>query len=246
MEEMKGRQAEGPDETPRDNIQKSASPQPLSKTLETGENMQDYSKILQESEERFRTLGENLPLVVSLARPDGTIEYINNWWTQFSGRSLEDFISGDWLGAIHPDDTPHVLSGWQTALATGEAYSYEFRALSKNGIYRWLFARGVPTRDANGNITHWINTALDIHDRKEAEEKVKGSEVRQAYLLTLSDALRSLSDATEIQATATATAMNHFGADRCYYYSAGCLERRFTFGGGYISVKQLSPPKSRD
>jgi PAS domain S-box-containing protein len=150
------------------------SSQTISSLIEaTKEQVQD---VVRGFEERFRSLGENLPLIVSLARPDGTIEYINSWWTTFSGRSSEDFINGDWLNAVHPDDTGHMLSGWQTALASSEPYSYEFRALSKDGSYRWLFARGVPLRDANGTITQWINTALDIHNRKEAEDKVRESE----------------------------------------------------------------------
>jgi PAS domain S-box-containing protein len=128
---------------------------------------------LLESEARFRALGESLPLIVSLAQPDGRIEYINPWWTSFSGRSAEDFISGDWLSAIHPDDTSHVLSGWQRALATGQPYQYEFRARAKDGSYRWLLSRGVPVCDEKGNVTRWINTALDIHERKRAEEALR-------------------------------------------------------------------------
>jgi PAS domain S-box-containing protein len=180
------------------------------------ERKQSEEKVL-ESEVHFRTLAERLPFIVSLAYPDGRIEYINPFWATFSGRSLEDFINGDWLNAVHPEDQLRVLESWQTALVSGQPYKYEFRALSKDGSYRWLLARGEPIRNELGEITRWVNTAIDIHDRKEAEEKVREGELRQAYLLELSDALRPLADAVEIQGAVTRTALNYFGADRCYY-----------------------------
>ncbi|WP_027891228.1 PAS domain S-box protein [Calidithermus chliarophilus] len=138
---------------------------------------------LVESEARFRTLSEGLPLIVSLVHADGRIEYVNPWWSAFSGRSPEDFINGGWLEALHPGDRAAMLEGWQTALATGQPYEYEFRARAKDGTYRWLFARGVPIRNDAGEITRWVNTALDIHDRKEAEEALRASEERLAAIL---------------------------------------------------------------
>jgi PAS domain S-box-containing protein len=128
---------------------------------------------LRSSENKFRTLAESLPMIVSLARPDGTLEYINQWWTEFSGHSAEEFIRGEWASSIHTDERERVVQAWQEALITGQPYQYEFRALSKSGAYRWLFARGVPVKDERGNIVKWINTALDIHDRKQGEDRLQ-------------------------------------------------------------------------
>lgn len=126
------------------------------------------------SEKRFRTLSETLPLIVSLSNAQGSFEYINQWWTEFSGHSPDEFLRGDWINSVHPDDQEVISQSWQNALATGEAYQYEFRALSKTGAYRWLLARGVPLRNEQGEITKWVNTAMDIHDRKEVEERLQG------------------------------------------------------------------------
>ncbi len=57
----------------------------------------------------------------------------------------------------------------------------------------------------------------EIEECKRTEEILRESEERQAFLLKLSDAIRPLSDAVEIQAIATRSAMDYFGADRCYY-----------------------------
>ncbi|BAY75476.1 two-component hybrid sensor and regulator [Nostoc linckia NIES-25] len=57
----------------------------------------------------------------------------------------------------------------------------------------------------------------DITDRKHAEAQLRRAAEKDAFRVKLADALRSLSDAVEIQATVTRTTMNFFGADRCYY-----------------------------
>lgn len=114
----------------------------------------EAEKEIRFSESRFRILAETLPLIISLAAPDGTLQYINHWWTEFSGKSAEAFMTGDWLQAIHPDDRDTVVQAWQNALATGERYQYEFRALSKDGSYRWLLARGLPVKEDDGTITN--------------------------------------------------------------------------------------------
>jgi PAS domain S-box-containing protein len=130
---------------------------------------------LRHSEARFRGLGEALPLIVSLARPDGQIEYVNSYWTTFSGRTPADFTSADWLDAVHPEDQPMLLANWQRALSTGCPYEHEFRARSVDGSYRWLLARGVPVCDSDGLIVNWVSTAIDIHARKQAEAELARS-----------------------------------------------------------------------
>ena len=57
----------------------------------------------------------------------------------------------------------------------------------------------------------------DITDRKLTEEQLRRAAQMDAFRVKLSDALRPLSDAVEIQGTVTRTTMNFFRADRCYY-----------------------------
>jgi PAS domain S-box-containing protein len=136
-----------------------------------------------EREARFRLLGEAAPMIVSLARPDGRIEYVNPFWTTFSGRSADDFASGDWLEAVHPDDRAAMRAAWDDARAAGRPYADEFRARAADGTYRWLRAHGAPVRDAAGAVTHWVNVAADIHDRRRAEEVLRENEERYRLIV---------------------------------------------------------------
>ena len=172
---------------------------------------------LRASEARFRLLGSAVPLIVTLARPDGTIEYVNPFWAEFSGRTADDFARGDWLEAVHPDDRAAMHAAWDAARAGARPYAYEFRARAADGTYRWLRAHGTPVRDdATGRVTHWVNVAADIHDRRTAEEALRAREARQAFLLRFSDALRAEADADAIAMTALRLVVAELGVDRCY------------------------------
>jgi PAS domain S-box-containing protein len=84
----------------------------------------------------------------------------------------------------------------------------------------------------------------DITDRKRTEKTLRESEARQAFLLQMSDALRSLADAVEIQEAVTRTAMNHFGADWCYYCEiedGNAIIRRDATREGLPSVAGVYP-----
>jgi PAS domain S-box-containing protein len=113
-------------------------------------------------------------------------------WTEFSGRGAEEFTSGDWHDAIHPEDRPRILEQWQAAVARGEPYEYEFRARSRDGSYRWLLARGQPVREAGGSISHWVNCAVDMHARMQAAESLQVADRRKdEFIATLAHELRN-------------------------------------------------------
>lgn len=154
--------------------------------------VQENFKALQASEERFRRLGEVLPLIVSLGDKDGKVVYVNPFWEEFSGRTAEDFINGDWRDAVQPDDNKRVSAAWKTAIAAGQSYEYEFRARAANGEFRWLLARSVPVHDADGQVAWWVNCAIDIHARKQAETLLHEAERRKdEFVATLAHELRN-------------------------------------------------------
>ncbi|CAG0982851.1 two-component system, NarL family, sensor histidine kinase EvgS [Phycisphaerales bacterium] len=136
------------------------------------------------SESRFRTVCDALPAMVWAANPDGSLFYLNQRWTDFTGRSVEEGFGSGWVESLHPDDRPVVLESWRHSTATGDAYEGECRYLSGDGLYRWHYYRGVPLRSADGTLSAWYGTSVDIHDRKAAEEARRESDER---LRTLAD-----------------------------------------------------------
>ena len=124
---------------------------------------------LRSSEADFRTLAEVVPQIIWITRPDGAIIYFNQQWMDYTGLTLEESIGHAWSKSFHPEDQRPASDAWQKATTAIETYSIECRIRRADGIYRWWLIRGVPLRDAAGDVFKWFGTCTDIHDMKIAE-----------------------------------------------------------------------------
>ena len=127
------------------------------------------------SEGQFFSLAEALPAMVWAARPDGWTEYVNRRWTDYTGLTLEQCRGSGWTDALHPADRQRCLELWGHASQAGEAFEMEYRFRDRNGGHRWFLGRASPVRDAAGQVTRWLGSALDIDDRKRARSSGNGS-----------------------------------------------------------------------
>lgn len=132
----------------------------------------DTQEALKESDARFRHLLEVLPHMAWTASPKGQVLFLNNNWYSYTG--MQPGQTHGWIGAVHPEDSAMVLTSWHEALATGSSFEVEYRIRHHlDGSYRWFLDRGLPMRDANGNITLWIGTYTDIDDQKQQADLSK-------------------------------------------------------------------------
>ncbi|MDQ6623930.1 MAG: ATP-binding protein [Verrucomicrobiota bacterium] len=126
--------------------------------------------------EILRQLADNLPQIVWVTRPDGSHEYYNRRWYDFTGLRFETSDEKGWSDLFHPDDLERANAAWAEALRTGSPYDIEFRLRrAADGAYRWFIGRAVPYRNATCEITNWFGTCTDIHEQKLAEEALRGS-----------------------------------------------------------------------
>ena len=65
------------------------------------------------------------------ARPDGTNEFMNKRWAEFTGLSAEDTAGSGWMAAVHPEDRQILLDKWRASLNTGEPLEFEARVRSR-------------------------------------------------------------------------------------------------------------------
>jgi diguanylate cyclase (GGDEF)-like protein/PAS domain S-box-containing protein len=126
-------------------------------------------KALSKSEEEFRTLAESMPQIVWITRADGSNIYFNQRWMDYTGLTLEESLGHGWNKPFHPDDQNRAWDAWQKATATAGVYSIESRLRRADATYRWWLVRGVPLKDAAGDIVKWFGTCTDIDDMKVAE-----------------------------------------------------------------------------
>ena len=78
--------------------------------------------------------------------------------------------------AIHPDDLDRVASAIERALQHGEPFASEYRLIQADGSIRWIAARGGVRRDAEGRPVRFPGVAIDVTERKQAEETLRESE----------------------------------------------------------------------
>jgi PAS domain S-box-containing protein len=146
-----------------------------------------YRVTFNETENRFAVLAESLPQLVWSARADGTIDYLNRRWQEFTGLTTEFSLGAGWQAAIHPCDLPRVLDRWQKAVASGAPYEDEYRVRSATGHYEWVLSRAMPSQDPSGAIARWFGTSTNINAQKQAEEAVRSLESQYRLALEAAD-----------------------------------------------------------
>ena len=128
---------------------------------------------LRDSERRYRFLADSVPQMVWTARPDGTIEYFNRRWYEFTGQTVDESHDWGWMPVIHPDDRQRCMSRWTEAFESGQHYEIEYRLLQAGGVSRWHLGRSEPMRDDSGAIVRWFGTCTDIEDQKRVEAELR-------------------------------------------------------------------------
>ncbi|HYG77342.1 MAG TPA: PAS domain S-box protein [Planctomycetota bacterium] len=148
---------------------------------------------LRESERRFRELADAMPQMVWTARGDGTFDYFNQRWAEFSGLNHLKLSTDNWTHVLHPDDLQPALDAWQRCLASGRPFEIEYRIReAASGEYKWHLGRALPIRDERGSVLRWIGTCTNIEPQKETENALKAADRhKDQFLAMLAHELRN-------------------------------------------------------
>jgi formate hydrogenlyase transcriptional activator len=128
---------------------------------------------IRDQEAELRQILDLTPHHLYVFGPDGGLLYVNQFALAYLGADLAEMVAASRINFIHPDDRQGYLVEKEKGLAAGKSYEYELRILRHDGTYRWFLGRGSPLKDEQGRITRWYNTAIDIEDRKRAEEEIR-------------------------------------------------------------------------
>jgi PAS domain S-box-containing protein len=126
--------------------------------------------------EDIRLVVDTIPTLAWAAHPDGSAEFHNKRWLDYTGLSATEALGSGWEAAIHPDDLPRILEKYREALNSGKPFEVEGRFRRFDGEFRWFLFRGSPLRDRSGNIAKWYGTNTDLEERKRAEDALRASE----------------------------------------------------------------------
>src|SRR5262249_54935877 len=126
---------------------------------------------LRETEKRFRLVANTAPVMIWMAGPDGKCSYLNQCWSDFTGRSESDLLN-NLAQVVHPEDYGKCHNIYKDAFGERRPFRKECRLRRHDGEYRWIADVGVPRYDEDGRFVGYIGTAVDINDHKEVEESL--------------------------------------------------------------------------
>ncbi len=133
----------------------------------------EAAQALRESEQRFRVITEASPVLVWMSGTDKLCYYFNKVWLDFVGRSLEQERGNGWTENVYPEDFDRCLQVYVNNFDARRPFEVEYRLRHHTGQYRWILDRGVPRFAPDGAFEGYVGGCLDIHDQKEAAEKVR-------------------------------------------------------------------------
>src|SRR5580700_11140515 len=157
-----------------------------------------------------------IPTLAWSARPDGSVEFLNRRWLDYTGLSAEEALDWGWTAAVHTEDRGKFMDFWRHLLDSGEAGEIEARLRGCDGDYRWFLFRVEPARDNHGGILKWYGANTDIEDRKRAEALL-AAEKRTLEMIAngacLADILERLCETIDAQASKIKSAVMLMDAD---------------------------------
>jgi formate hydrogenlyase transcriptional activator len=128
------------------------------------------------SEAKLRLIIDSIPVIAWCALADGSGEFWNQPWHDYTGLSMEGARGWGWRAAIHPEDLGRIEKKWRADLASGHAGEVEGRLRRFDGEFRWFLFRYEPLREEASDIVNWYGTITDIDDLKRGKEALSANE----------------------------------------------------------------------
>ena len=123
-------------------------------------------------ERRFRELAQAMPQIVFITDAKGVVEFVNERWSEATGRPVEEAVGKRWAELGHRDDSRAAAQTLSENLA-GEPVEMELRLRYLDGSDRWQLVRALPNKDAEGRVVSWYGTSTDVHELKQAQEHLR-------------------------------------------------------------------------
>ena len=163
--------------------------QPIGTIIEVRDLTEEKARdaALRESEGRFRNMADHAPVMMWVTDPSGYCTYLNRQWYAFTGQTPGEAQGYGWLEATHPDDRQRAHDAFVLANANRQSFRVEYRLRHVSGGYRWAIDAASPRFGDDGEYLGYVGSVIDIHERREAEEKLTLSEEQLRLALKVAE-----------------------------------------------------------
>ncbi len=130
--------------------------------------------LLRGSEDKYRTLVENAPLVVYRTLANGEILFVSRFVQEVFGYAPAELLDTPqlWQRRVHPEDRDRVLEFWGECLRTGREFAAEYRIVSRDGGVVHVVDHAIPTRDPEGRVVSVDGILMDVTERVQLEQQL--------------------------------------------------------------------------
>jgi PAS domain S-box-containing protein len=149
-------------------------------TLTNIDALKETERALQIREHELLGIIETIPSMLWSLWPNGEPNHLSQRFLEYFDVPLEEIASRGWENYVHPDDREESSKAFFRAIKTGEPYNIINRLRRADGEYRWHQSRGEPLRDPHGKIIRWYGLAIDIDERKRAEDHLRDTHLKLA------------------------------------------------------------------
>jgi formate hydrogenlyase transcriptional activator len=125
------------------------------------------------SQAQLRQMVDTIPALAWSCFTDGTVEFLNQRWLDYTGLSQEEAVGSGWQQPVHPEDLPTLMTAWGALLTSNQPGEAEARLRRFDGEYRWFLFRAEPFLDERGDVIRWYGTNTDIEQLKRAEKELR-------------------------------------------------------------------------
>ena len=156
------------------------------------QDVTEAEAILRDSEQRFKTMADNIAQFAWMADSKGWIFWFNRRWFEYTGTVLSDVQGDRWQRFHHPDHRQRVAESMRRSLEQRVPWEETFPILGKDGAYRWFLSRAHPTFDASGAVVLWFGTHTDVTaQREQAASLLEADRRKDEFIAMLAHELRN-------------------------------------------------------
>ena len=149
----------------------------------------ERTRVLAETNEELQLqvgLLQHLPVSAWTLEPDGTPDFVNEVWLDFSGQTL-DFVRSHpeaWMDAVHPEDREAASRAFWEGVRSGQGFAFETRSLrAQDRTYRWHLQQAVVLHDAKGKVLKFVGTTTDIDNWKHVQDELRNTQAELARMM---------------------------------------------------------------
>ena len=136
--------------------------------------LQDLAEKIKTSENDYRVLTDNLPLMMFSVNNRGMINYANKWLHDFLGTIPKELNSTTWKNFLHPADAAMFVKDLAATLARQVALNAKYRFKEKSsGNFLWHLITVIPLKNEKEIVQRWIGFIVDINAEVQVEQTLK-------------------------------------------------------------------------